>query len=106
MQERPSSPAPAAAKQKLQPVAAESADADKSPPTWAHEVPGLQVMQVIGVGGFCKVRLGKEVATGRQVALKIVEKSQAAQVSLAHNICFSIEADTCRCIGTPHACIF
>ncbi|KAK9809416.1 hypothetical protein WJX73_003883 [Symbiochloris irregularis] len=74
-----SSPVPPAVKQKLQAVSTESSNADSSSPSWAHEVPGFDVKQVIGVGGFCKVRMGVELATGRQVALKIVEKSQAAQ---------------------------
>ena len=43
-------------------------------------MPGYHVGQVIGVGGFCKVRIGTENASGRQVAFKVIEKNQNLQV--------------------------
>ena len=60
-----------------QPVA--QADDEAAPP-WSHDTPGYDIGQVIGVGGFCKVRLGTEQGSGRKVALKIVEKNQEHQV--------------------------
>ena len=44
-------------------------------------MPGYQIGPVIGVGGFCKVRLGTDLATGKHVALKVIEKNHMQQVS-------------------------
>ena len=66
---------------------------DSDMPMWRHEVPGYDVGQVIGVGGFCKVRLGIELATGHKLAFKIVEKAQAAKVSMS-------DASSCKALIT------
>ena len=86
---------PRAKASQQQPAAAPTDDAA---PEWADEVPGYSVGQVIGVGGFCKVRLGVEEASGQQVAFKIVEKSQALQVC---SISVACPHSACK-----HGCLF
>lgn len=46
-----------------------------------QDLPGYTLGQIIGVGGFCQVRLATHNATARIVAVKIVEKNQVMKVS-------------------------
>ena len=41
-----------------------------------------QIQRTIGKGNFAKVKLAKHTVTGREVAIKIIEKSQLTQTTL------------------------
>ena len=75
-------------------------DDDSSAPAWSRDVPGYDIGHVIGVGGFCKVRLGTNTASGEQVALKVVEKSQAVQVRHMY-----MSACAHGCMHVRHLCV-
>lgn len=45
-------------------------------------MPSLQLLKTIGKGNFAKVKLAKHLPTGKEVAIKIIDKTQLNPSSL------------------------